>query len=226
MQINLPKKRDRLVNVGRTGTGKTVAGLWHLSNYPLDDPWVLFNFKDDEHIESIDKAVPIDYDFIPRQKDEGLYVINVMPADTKGSFREPSILEKYFEKLWQRQNIGIFIDEAFMVGQNDAFEMCLTQGRSRRLPMIINTQRPCWISRFCFSEASYIQVFDLNDDRDIQTIESFVPVDWDTEKPLAKHHSYYYDIAEDSLVRFAPVPDMDAIRKVFDAKLKRKRVRL
>lgn len=227
MPIKLPNNTQRLVCVGRTGTGKTVCGLYHLSNYNLEKPWVLFNFKGDEHIESIEGAQFLDdMNYIPKKKDKGLFVVTPSPYDLEGNSKEKSKVDQYLLKLWERENVGIFIDEAFVIGNSPALVLCLTQGRSKRIPMILCTQRPVWITRFAFSEASFIQVFDLNDDRDIQTIESFVPVDWDAQPRLKPHQSYYYEIADDKLVRLNPVPDMDAIRKVFETKLHRKWVRI
>lgn len=221
MPIRLPNQTNRLVEIGRTGTGKTVAGLWHLSNFDLYDPWVILNFKDDEHIESIEKARVIDYSYVPKSKDHGLFVINVLPADLRGTLREASPLDRYLVRLWERQRIGVFSDETFMLANSDAYNMLLTQGRSRLTPIIACTQRPVWVSRFTFSEASFIQVFDMNDDRDIQTIESFVPLNWDAVQPLKKHQSFYYDVSENELYRLNPVPDMDEIRNRFDMKLRR-----
>ena len=224
MNVRLPNNQQRTVLVGRTGTGKTVAGLWHLSNYDLSTPWVLFNFKGDEHIESIERAEHVGLDYVPEKKDQGLFVVTPSPYDLEGTIKDRSAVDKYLLKLWERENVGVFIDEAFVVGNSPALVLNLTQGRSKRIPMILCTQRPVWITRFAFSEASFIQVFDLNDQRDIQTVESFVPVEWDEELPLKPHQSYYYEIERNFLTRFNPVPNMAAIRKVFDEKLHSRRV--
>lgn len=224
-QPRLPDNSNRLVEIGRTGTGKTVGGLWHLSNFDLSRPWILLNLKNDEHIESIEKArfLP-DYSYVPKKKDSGLFVLTVHPRDLKGTLREMSPVDKYLERVWERQRMGVFIDEAFPLGNSDAVNSILTQGRSREIPVIACTQRPAWVSRYLFTEASFIQVYDLNDTRDIQTIESFTPIDWDSEPPLAEYCSYYYDVARDHLFRFNPVPDMDKIRNKFDMKLKRQHI--
>lgn len=221
-QPQMPGPSNRTVLIGRTGTGKTVAGLWHLSNQNLERPWVVFNFKNDEHIDSLPNTRDIDFDYVPTKKDHGLFIIRPLPSDMKPRKSEPSRLETYLWQLWARENIGIFFDELFMVGSNDACDSCLTQGRSKKIPMIMCTQRPVWVTRFAFSEASYIQVFDLNDDDDIQRVESFVPLDWDRESKLEKHQSWYYEIDRNLLFRFNPVPNMDAIRKTFEEKLYRK----
>jgi hypothetical protein len=226
----LPRNDDRTVLVGRTGTGKTVAGLWHLSNYsyekPKGMPWVIIDFKRDKNINSIDNLQEIDFDYVPTDKDDGIFIIHALPADVKGSTKEASPVESYLTKLWEREHIGIFIDETYVIGDNTGLELCLTQGRSKLIPMILCTQRPVWVSRFAFSEASFIQCFALNDDRDLQTVEAFMPIDFGDEEKLGKHQSFYYDIAEDEIFRAAPVPAMPAIREIFAGKLHRKRVRI
>jgi hypothetical protein len=222
----LPNNSNRTVLVGRTGTGKTVGGLWHLSNYSMERPWIIFNFKGDEHIESLPNTTNINLDYVPKKKERGVFIVTPTPYQLEGSRLEESEVDQYLMKLWEREKVGIFADEAFMLGNSKAFVLCLTQGRSKEIPMIICTQRPVWITRFAFSEASYIQVFDLNDDRDIQTVESFVPIRWDEEKRLGPHQSWYYDIANDKVYRFNPVPDMDDLRAIFEQKLHRKWARL
>jgi hypothetical protein len=222
-QIKLPGKNDRIVMIGRTGTGKTVAGLWHLSNQDLNRPWVILNFKNDEHIDSIPNTTDIDYDFIPGKNDRGLFILRPLPSHMKRP--RPGVLsplESYFEKIWSREEIGVFVDESFMLGDNDMVDACLTQGRSKEIPMILCTQRPAWVTRFAFTEASFIQCFDLTDSDDIRRVESFVPLDWDDEPALKKHQSYYYHVDTKYLVRLNPVPPMKDTLKVFDEKLFKK----
>lgn len=226
MPIRLPNNSQRTVIVGRTGTGKTVAGLWHLSNYDLSKPWVILNFKGDEHIDSIEKAQHIDFSYVPGKKDNGIFILHPMPSDAKGSRLEKSPLETYMWKLWERENIGLFCDEGLLIGNNDAMDSILTQGRSKRLPVILCSQRPVWITRFAFSEADFIQAFHLNDDRDRETVEGFTPLDTDDFDLLKKHCSFYYDVSENNLTGIKPVPNMDAIRNIFDIKLQRKRVHI
>lgn len=220
----LPDTSQRTLLIGRTGSGKTVGGMWHLSNYDLTKPWVVFNFKNDEHIESIPEFQQIGFDYIPDKKAKGVYVIDVLPEETLGTNKTPSAFSNYIRKIWQRQNCGIYIDEMYMVGNDPNVNLVLTQGRSRRVPCIICTQRPTWISRYCFSEASFIQCFDLIDERDQDSVEGFIPFRWRDEVPLSDHQSFYFDVAKKKLVRLQPVPNMDEIRARFAEKLYRKRV--
>ena len=219
MEPRLPGDGNRTVIIGRTGTGKTVSGLWLLSEQDLEKPWIVLNFKNDEHIDSIKNTREIDYNYIPAKDDAGLFILRPLPRDGK-------LLEAYLWKIWERENCGIFCDEASMVGSNDAFDACLTQGRSKRIPMILCTQRPVWITRWAFSEASFIQVFDLNDQRDIDTVESFVPIDWEQELELKPHYSWYYEIDRNKIFKFKPCPPMPELRKRFAEKLYRKWVKI
>jgi hypothetical protein len=186
-------------------------------------PWVLVDFKLDDHIQSLidmRKAQEIDSDFVPGKKDTGLYVLRPMTGP-----QGDEAVKQYLWKLHQRENVGLFCDELFMIGNsNDAFDAIQTQGRSKRIPCIGCSQRPAWISRYCFSEASFVQCFDLNDAGDKRRVQEFMPVDFDTE--LAEHESWYFDIGRKALARFHPVPDMKAIREIFDRKLLTRRTHI
>lgn len=223
----LPGNSDRLVELGRTGTGKTVAGLWHLSNFDLDRrPWVAIDFKRDKHLNSIENAQYIDWDYIPHKKDDGLFIIHALPWDADGSAKQRATVDEYLIKIWERENCGLFIDEAYAIGDCDGMNLCLTQGRSKEIPMIICSQRPVWVSRFTWSEASFVQCFALTDVDDRERVGDFTAIDFDNSLPLQKHHSFYYDVSEDELFRLRPVPNMDEIRERFENKLRRKFARI
>lgn len=211
--------------MGRTGTGKTVAIMWHLSNANLKSkPWIVYNFKNDEHIESLPNTVDVDFDFIPKRKDTGIFVLHPSPGDAKSSIRgEQSELEKHLWKLWGRGNCGLVCDEGFIIGDNEAFDCCFVQGRSKHIQMLVGTQRPVWLTRFAYSESDFFQIFHLNDIRDKKIIEGFVPIDYSHEEVLPDFWSWYYDVGKNKLWKFKPVPDMDEIRAKIESKLGKKR---
>lgn len=221
----LPTRKQRITIVGRTGTGKTVAAMWHLSNMPLDSmPFVLFDFKGDEHLNSIPHLQEIDYTKVPKKKDHGIFILHPLPQEAERPRpNEPSDVEKYIWRLWERENVGIVCDEGYMMGNNKAFEAVLTQGRSKRMPMIICAQRPAWLSRFVFSEADFFQVFHLNDERDRKTVQAFVPKIYEGIDTLKEHHSFYYDVGKNRLDNFGPVPSPKEIHDIFDEKLEKRR---
>ena len=212
----LPSPKDRLSIIGTTGSGKTVAALWHLSRGNIDSmPWVTVDFKGDENIAAIEEAQHVGLDHQLSSKSKGLYVVHPLPQDKEA-------LEQLMWRLWERGNVGLYLDEAYMA-DNEAFQAILTQGRSKRIPVIALTQRPVWCSRFLFSEASFIQVFRLNDKRDKKTVESFVPVDLDV--PMSEFSSQYYDVGKNKLWKFQPVPPVNTLLENIDAKLTQNRKR-
>lgn len=213
--VKLPNKRQRITLVGRTGTGKTQAGVWHLSNAPIDSmPYLIIDYKTDELINSIERAEHVDLNWRPKKKDKGIFIIHPMPKV------DDAAVNDLLARLWERENCGVMCDEGYMVTGLPMFDTLLTQGRSKRIPMIVLSQRPAWISRFAFSEADFFQIFALNDKRDKQTIESFSPIDMDEIIP--DFHSYYYDVKANRVVIFSPVPDAETILKRIDAKLPRR----
>ena len=224
--IRLPNNSHRTTIVGRTGTGKTIAGLWHISNYDLENfPWIVFNFKGDEHIDSIEKARHLDdFDYVPKRKETGIFVLHPLPMDAeRPSAKEKSKVENYIWKLWERGNIGIFCDEGYMMNDNKAYITSLTQGRSLRIPIITCAQRPAWITRFAFSEADFIQCFHLNDQDDQKRVTGFTNLEYDDIETLGEHQSRWFDVGKNESYLFNPVPDMDRIREIFDEKLQSKK---
>ena len=208
--IRLPRPSDRIAIIGRTGSGKTQAAVWHLSQQNIDRmPWIVLDYKNDVLINDIAKAQYI-YFSSPVPKLPGIYILSLLPGQEEE-------LEEYLWKVWERGGIGIYTDEGYMVGKSKAFEACLTQGRSKKIPMITLSQRPSWISKFVFSEANFFQVFHLNDREDRKAVQRFIPAS--IEKRLPEYHSRYYDVDKDVLAEFAPVPPADKLLADIDAKL-------
>lgn len=210
--IRLPLTSQHLAVIGRNGTGKTQAAMWHLSMMPINKrPWVVFDFKGEEIINGIERAKHISLDSpVPRYP--GIYIVHPTRLDIKSG-----AVEDYLWKIYERERVGLFIDEGFMIGDSDVFETLLTQGRSKHIPIITLTQRPVWVSRFVFSESLFYQIFALTDKRDKKTVESFAPVNLDAELP--EYHSYYYDVGKNRLTALKPVPEAEVILGTIDSKL-------
>jgi DNA helicase HerA-like ATPase len=210
----LPATDDRTAVIGRTGSGKTQLALWLLSRMPIDRmPWVIVDYKGDELVNAIDRAIPISYDVVPVQP--GVYILRVLPG-------EEEELSDWFRRVWEVGGIGIYVDEGYMIGRNDKyFNACLTQGRSKHIPMIVLTQRPLWLSRFVFSEASYFFIFDITHSKDRGVVKEYVK-DESRDKVdvrLRKYHSWYYDVGEASMIEVRPVPEGDVILADINARL-------
>lgn len=218
----LPNSSQRIAVIGRTGSGKTQFAVWVLSrrNF-LKMPWVIFNFKGDELIDSIPYADHVPVGHIPQRV--GIYVVHPLPG-------QRDEMEAYLWALWQRQNVGLFCDEAYMLKRSDAFEACLTQGRSRRIPMICLTQRPSWVSLFVFTEAQFYAIFALNRKEDRQTVADYMPGDEYELATLPEFHSWYYEVGRNRLWQLRPVPSEDdilgSIRQQFEAHFESEKIRV
>ena len=214
MPLRLPADDNRHAIIGRTGSGKTVAALWHLSIRNFDQmPWLIYNFKYDANIDAIPHAEHIGVDEVPTGN--GVYIVHPMPNET-------AEVEAQMWEVWKRGNTGIYVDEGYMVAKNNqAFRALLTQGRSKRIPMIILSQRPVWMDTFVFSEAEFFQVFHLNYRKDIKRVEEYVPAQLGERLP--EYYSYYYDVGRNELSKLKPTPPVQKIMEQFDRRLKNRK---
>lgn len=204
MSVNLPGSDERLLIVGRTGSGKTYAALWHLSQVNFTEiPWIIIDFKGDKNINSIPLAEYITPDKPPPAK-PGIFILRLQ-------INQQADLEAFLWQVYARENIGLFIDEGYMIGTGSqyspAFRAILTQGRSKQIPVIINSQRPKWLDVFTVSEADKLQVYHLNVAGDKKAIRDVIGEGYNVDKTLAPYHSIYYDVSTDTSVEFSPVPD-------------------
>ena len=215
--MRLPNDKQRIAIVGRTGSGKTLAALWHLEHAGfVRQPWIILDYKGDPSIAMISRAKDIELPNVPREP--GIYIARPHPDDPR--------VAQMLERIWQRGNTGLYIDEGYMVSQSpDAdpwFRALLTQGRSKHIPMIVLAQRPVWLNRFVFSESDFFQVFDLNHEKDRDTVESFVPPK--SYIKLPEYHSLYYDVGKNKVEYIAPVPDAVTTTAKIDEKLRQLRL--
>jgi hypothetical protein len=218
--IRLPSNSQHLAIVGRNGTGKTHAALWHLSQRDLaHETWVILDYKRErDTINAISGAQYLDFkDDLPEKP--GVYIL-------QPNISQVGEMDEFLYRIHAHENIGVFVDEGYMLQDNtEAFNALLTQGRSKHIPLIVLSQRPSWISRFVFSESTFYQVFALNDRRDRKTVTEFIDFknqqrDFRHVNTLPEFHSYYYDVGKDQLTPLAPVPPLDDILKSIDVKLR------
>jgi hypothetical protein len=223
--MRLPEDTHRHVIVGATGSGKTQFAQHELSyrNHHVM-PWVIYNFKYDESIDGIPGARELDLGELPQSP--GIYIAHPDPDE------DEKALEAHMKAIWKQGDTGVYVDEGYMVGQqNPGYRKLLTQGRSRRIPMIILTQRPAWMDRFTFSESEFIQMFRLQDREDVRKhMGRYIPrhprnappngVDLETRLP--DYHSWYYDVGHDTIHRLKPVPDIRTIHNTFAARMRQR----
>lgn len=221
MAFQLPRDDQQLVVIGRNGTGKTVAGAFHLSRRRYDRlPWVLIDYKGDQLLHEIaNYGTEIDLDYTPKKP--GIYIVHPEPET------DDEDVEKFLYKIWKRGHTGIYCDEGYMLPQGRAWRGILTQGRAKIIPRIILTQRPVHLNRFVFSEANHYQLFHLNDERDKATVQQYMPGDRiDVSERLPQFCSHYYSVDSDESFRLSPVPAPDRIVQSFRDRIRPKRILL
>lgn len=216
-RLAVPRDDQRITVIGKTGSGKTQAGLWLLSNRSYTQrPWIVLDFKRETLIGAVPGRQYLGLnDKIP--KHPGLYIVQPNPSDEEE-------VEDLLWRIWHRERVGVFIDEGYMLSaRSPGFQAILTQGRSKSIPVIHLTQRPAWVTRFAFSEADYIQLFQLTDTRDHKTVKQFMPLP--IEEPLPQYWSWWWDNGRNIKRVLRPVPDATTILDRFhDRLVQRKRV--
>lgn len=204
--MRLPGGADRTVIIGATGSGKTTAGAWLLSRQNFEKrPWIILDYKGEELWDVVgDPPIrPLKLGAMPGNR--GLYRMQVLPG-------EEDLIEAWLWKVWHKENIGIFCDEAALLPKKHAFKAILRQGRSKLIPVISCTQRPVDIDREVFTESGFKWVFNLEDERDYEVVGKFTrnaPID----QPLPERWSYWYDGPKRTLKVLRPVPNPDIIAR-------------
>jgi hypothetical protein len=197
--FRFPGGDSRTTVIGATGTGKTTCGVWLLAHQRFDRrPWIIIDFKREQIFDAvgIPPIRPISLASKPPKR-PGLYLVSPRPD-------EDDALEAFLWRVWERENIGLFVDEASLMPDRDAFRAVLQQGRSKLIPLISCTQRPVDVKRGLFSEASFFCIYRMQDARDYKTIQGFVP--GDLSQPRPPHHWQWYDVARNVSLNMAPVP--------------------
>jgi DNA helicase HerA-like ATPase len=211
-QFSLPTTQDRVAIMGRTGSGKTQFGSFLLSEAPFDrQPYIIVDYKGDDLINQIDRAKEIGLNELPRHP--GIYIVRPQPE------QDDVAVEAWLRRVWSQQRTGLFVDEAYMVPtKGGAFNAILTQGRSKHIPAIVLTQRPCFISRFVFTEADHFAIFHLTDKDDRLKVRRFLPDGTQIDR-MPLYNSYWYNVKGDALFKMRPAPDADSILNRFDERL-------
>lgn len=214
--FRFPTYKQRTLIVGRTGSGKTQFGTWLLSHAPFDkQPYIIIDYKHDDLLNGSDRVHELALDD-PLPKKPGLYIVHPRPD-------EEDAVEAWMWRVWEREKIGLYFDEGYMIDpRSDALRSILTQGRSKRIPVIMLSQRPSQICRFAISEADFYSVFHQNDKNDRKRIEEFTPTGF-AHSDMPEYNSKWYDVAKNQVYNLAPVPQGDEILERIETRLTHKR---
>lgn len=213
--FELPRDDERTTVVGRTGSGKTQLATWLLSksNF-LEKPWIIVDFKYDGLLNAVSRIKEIGLHENP-PTEPGLFIVHPDPDDD-------DMMENFLRQIWRNENTGVYFDEMYMVPDGKGFRALMTQGRSKKIPVISLTQRPAWVSKFCFTEAEHLSIFHLQHRDDQKRVEQFIPDDkgLNLKSRLPPYHSRWYSLRADHIFPLAPVPSADEIVQTIDDRLK------
>lgn len=211
MKLTVPAPGKRTFIVGRTGSGKTTAALFHLAMQDWDQrPWFVIDTKEDEHVAQIEGAEEIPLTGkLPTEP--GIYIVRPDLDDDR--------LGPFLTAIYQQRNCGLWIDEGYDVAKMKEMRRLLTKGRSRKISVVFLSQRPRYIDRFVISEADFFQIYDLNDKEDRERVAEFIRDDVDIHTELPEYHSWWYEVAAKRAVRLGPLPEPQASLDIIRARM-------
>lgn len=220
--MQLPNDTQRHLIIGRTGSGKSQFASHTLSLRSYDQmPWVIANFKDDELLNEL-PATELDGLKLPKPKlmKDGLWMVRPDVDDWDG-------MEQLMKEIWLRTYTGLYVDEMLPISapKHPALRRLLTQGRSRRCPLIMCTQRPVDLDRYAFSESEYTNIFALSDDRETEKIkdQTGILLDMDVLPSLPDQlpYSYHIDKIRRKVSMTPPAPDFNSIVDMFQSRVRK-----
>lgn len=225
----LLERGQRGIVIGQTGSGKTVGAIWHMQHVPVT-PIVIMDTKGepafdkigiDEETQVYESLADFEKEWFKKRRQPIYSIVRPDMAE----IAEPSAMDETLFKMVQSgRGHFLYIDEAYqwhVQGRAGAgLTGVLTRGRSKGITTLLSTQRPAWLSRFCFTEAQKMYIYRLTDKRDSKTIGEYVP-DF-VDKPVAKRFEwYYYDVLEGELKMYSPVKILEQPRRTGVAQTKR-----
>ena len=187
-------------------------------------PWLIFDYKGEELIERLEDENRSVREIKPGAKlpkHPGISIVRPLPD------KDDDAVEAMLQACWAKREIGIFIDEGYMIPpSSSALKAILTQGRSRRVPVIALYQRPVYMSRFAVAQADFFAAFEQNDERDLKVTSQFVKPAITPNggkvtafDPLPEYHCLWYDVGRGKTHVLGPAPGADEIASVFKRRL-------
>lgn len=172
--MTIPDASHRVCITGRTGSGKSQFAIAFLSTRNFDKiPWIFIDYKGEplfqEIMEETGAIKTLDVSDNPPTK-PGLYYLHPKPVV------DDEAIDTFLWKVYHNGKTGLLVDEGYCLPQSrkNCFDVLLTQGRTKLIPIIVLYQRPAWMSRFAVAQADFHAYFEQSDERDAITARAFI----------------------------------------------------
>jgi hypothetical protein len=189
------KQDEHMSIIGPTGTGKTALAveLLKIRTYKV---FVMTKPADDKLARALDRQHYVKVPAFPRNPPDDIDRYFLWPPGSgdlspDGLQKQRTILRDAFVKIFRGPGGGqpgrwcICLDEARYVsdpaylGLRREVNQLLIQGRSLRISVVLNFQRPSWVPPEAYDQASHLFIAQDNDRRNVQRFREIGGVDGD-----------------------------------------------
>lgn len=211
MADNLPviSIGNRAIVSGRTGCGKSTLGCWLLNR--SKQHWVILNPKWTKAYSQLPDSKTL-HNFKELEFNSSVEKHRFTIINFDGSTANPDYMDDVISYIHGSfENIGLCADELYTLHNGGRAKPgligWLTRGRELKQSFLGMTQRPAWVSQFCYSESDYIIGMDLamKDDRkklfDCTGNEHF-------NDRMEPRKWLFYDVNKDEITKYGKVPKM------------------
>lgn len=182
------RQGEHVAVIGMTGSGKTTLARQLLD---LRGPKIMLVTKVDDVSWSGWKTVSTAEAIKPR--DKGPWSWRLWPVYE----RSRAEFARAMAMAWADGHWCVYMDELYHleeIGLKTPVIKLLTQGRAKKISVVLGVQRPAWVTRFALSEPTHVFSFQLGDKRDLKALADGIGDGYaDEVARLERYHYAYYN---------------------------------